>query len=148
MVMLGDGADIPGTVVVPGDGCGTWPELAGRVEQRAAQVLQQPEPVGGHGQAAPAAGGTVQDGPDQAQAGGLAGQAADDLGAAAGLAEGPLDEVRMPDPVVVPGGEPQVGGQPSADPGRDQAGPCSGGVLVGSGAAGSGRWAARPGWLC
>jgi len=91
MMMLGGGADILGAVVVSGGGDGAWPELAGRVEQRAAQVLQQPEPVAGHGQAAPAAGGPVQDGPDQGEAAGLAGQAADDLGAAAGLAEGPLD---------------------------------------------------------
>src|SRR6266699_4842491 len=111
MVMLGGGTDILGTVVVPGGGDGAWPELAGRVEQRAAQVLQQPEAVAGHGEAAPAAGGAVQDGPDQGQAAGLAGQAADDLGAAAGLAEGPLDEVRVPDAVVVLSGEPQVGGQ-------------------------------------
>src|SRR5689334_19893388 len=108
--MLGGSADILGVVVVPGRGDGAWPELAGRVEQGAAQVLQQPEPVGGHGQAAPAAGGAVQDGPDQGEAGGLAGEPADDLGAAAGLAEGPLDEVRMPDAVVVLCGEPQVGG--------------------------------------
>ena len=33
MVMLGDGADIPGTVVVPGRGYGACPELAGRFEQ-------------------------------------------------------------------------------------------------------------------
>jgi hypothetical protein len=31
-----------------------------------------------------------------------------------GLAEGPLDEVRMPDPVLVLSGEPQVGRQPFA----------------------------------
>jgi hypothetical protein len=29
MVVLGDGADILGAVVVPGGGCGAWPELAG-----------------------------------------------------------------------------------------------------------------------
>jgi hypothetical protein len=91
MVMLGGGADILGAVAVPGGGYGAWPELAGRVEQGAAQVLQQPEPVAGHGQAAPAAGSTVQHGPEQGEAGGLAGEPADDLGAAAGLAEGPLD---------------------------------------------------------
>ena len=71
MVMLSDGADILGALVVPGGG--SWPELAGRVQQRAAQVLQQPEAVAGHGQAAPAAGGPVQHGPDQGQAAGLAG---------------------------------------------------------------------------
>ena len=91
MVMLSGGCDILGAVVVPGGGDGAWPQLAGRFEQRAAQVLEQPQAVAGHGQAAPAAGGPVQDGPDQGQAGGLAGQAADDLGPAAGLAEGPLD---------------------------------------------------------
>src|SRR5205814_141216 len=113
MVMLGGGTDVLGAVVVPG-GDGAWPELAGRVEQGAAQVLRQPQPVAGHGQAAPAAGSAVQDGPDQAQAAGLAGEPADDLSAAAGLAEGPLDEVRMPDPVVVLRRESQVGGQPLA----------------------------------
>ena len=114
MVMLGGGADILGAVVVPGDGDGSWPELAWRVEQRAAQVLQQADAVAGHGQAAPAAGGPVQDGPDQGEAAGLAGEAADDLDPAAGLAEGPLDEVGVPDAVVVLSGEPQVGGQPFA----------------------------------
>ena len=88
---LGDGGDILGTVVIPGCGERAWPELTGRVEQGAAQVLQEPEVVAGHGQAAPAAGGPVQDGPEQGQAGGLAGEPADDLGAAAGLAEGALD---------------------------------------------------------
>jgi hypothetical protein len=91
MVMLGGGSDIPGAVVVPCGGNSAWPELAGRVEQGAAQVLQQPEAVAGHGQAAPAAGGAVQHGPDQGEAAGLAGEAAGDLGPAAGLAEGPLD---------------------------------------------------------
>src|SRR5215831_10225652 len=95
-----------------GGGGGAWPQLAGWVEQRATQVLQQPQPVGGHGEPAPAAGCPVQDGPHEGEAAGLAGQPADDLGAAAGLAEGALDEVGMPDPVVMLGGEPQVGGQP------------------------------------
>jgi hypothetical protein len=72
MVMLGDGPDILVTVVVLCGGDGAWPELAGRVEQRAAQILQQPQPVAGHGQAAPAAGCPVQDGPDQGEAAGLA----------------------------------------------------------------------------
>src|SRR6266496_799045 len=114
MATSGGGADVVGALVVPGRGDGAWPELAGRSGPGAAQVLQQPQPVAGHGQAAPAAGCPVQDGPDQGEAGGLAGEPADDLGAAAGSAEGPLDEVRMPDPVVVLSGEPQVGGEPSA----------------------------------
>jgi hypothetical protein len=98
-------------VIVVAAGSGAWPQLAGRFEQRAAQVLQQPQPVGRHGQAAPAAGGTIQHGLDQGQAAGLAGEPTDDPGAAAGLAEGPLDEVRMPGAVVVLSGEPQVGGR-------------------------------------
>jgi len=40
----------------------------------------QAEAVAGHGQAAPAAGGPVQDGPHEGQAAGLAGEPADDLG--------------------------------------------------------------------
>jgi len=40
VVMLGDSSDILRAVVVLGGGCGARPELAGRVEQRAAQVLQ------------------------------------------------------------------------------------------------------------
>ena len=91
MVMLGDGTDILGTFVVLSGGDGAWPQLAGRVEQRAAQVLQQAEAVAGHGQAAPAAGGAVQDCPDEVEAAGLARQAADDLDAAACLAEGAFD---------------------------------------------------------
>ena len=31
MVMLGGGADILGEAVVPGDGCGAWPQLAGLI---------------------------------------------------------------------------------------------------------------------
>jgi hypothetical protein len=72
-------------------GHGAWLQLAGWFEQGPAQVVQEPEAVGGHGQAAPAAGGPVEDGPYEGEAAGLAGEAADDLGAAAGLAEGPLD---------------------------------------------------------
>jgi hypothetical protein len=70
---------------------GAWPQLAGWVEQGPAQVLQQPQPVGGHGEPAPAAGGPVEDGPDQGEAAGFAGEPADDLDPAAGLAEGALD---------------------------------------------------------
>src|SRR5215468_9351732 len=90
---------------------GAWPQLTGWFEQRATQVLQEPQAIWGHGQAAPAAGGPVEHGPDQGEAAGLAGQPADDLDAAAGLAEGSLDEVGMPDALVVVRREPQVGGQ-------------------------------------
>ena len=73
MLMLGGGCD--SRVRAVGRGFGGWlrPEPAGRSEQEAAQVLQQAQAVGGHGQAAPAAGGPVQHGPDQGQAAGLTG---------------------------------------------------------------------------
>src|ERR1017187_8374254 len=109
--MLGGGSDSFGVIIGLGGGDGAWPQVGGGLEQGAAQVLQVSQAVGGHGQPAPAAGSPVQDRPDQGQAAGLAGQPADDLHAAAGLPEGALDEVGVPDPVVVPGGEAQVGGE-------------------------------------
>ena len=63
--------------------------------------MEEPDPGWGLGDAAPAAAGAVKHGPDQAQAGALAGQPADHLGASAGLSEGPLDEVGVADPVPV-----------------------------------------------
>ena len=63
MVMLGDGSDISVGVAVLAGGDGAWPQLGGWLEQRAAQVLQEPQAVGGHSQAAPAAGGPVEDSP-------------------------------------------------------------------------------------
>src|SRR2546421_6270268 len=111
MVMLGGGSDGFGTVSDLSGGHGAWPQLGGRLEQRAAQVLELAWPGGGHGEAAPAAGGPVQDGPDQGEAAGLAGEPADDLDPAPGLAAGALDEVGVPEAAVVPGGEARVGGQ-------------------------------------
>src|SRR5215217_5894724 len=83
----------------------------GWVQELAAEVLHQPQRLGGHGEAAPAVAGTVQDRPDQAQAAALAGEPTDHLGPAAGLSEGPFDEVGMADAVPVLGGEPQVDGE-------------------------------------
>src|SRR5258708_6871757 len=111
MVRLGGGTDSFGTVSDLGGGHGAWPQLGGGIKQRPAQVLELAQSGGCHGEAAPAAGGAVQDGPDQGEAAGLAGEPADDLDPAAGLAERSLDEVGVPDPVVVLGGEPQVGGK-------------------------------------
>src|SRR5216684_468485 len=111
MVRLGGSSDSLGVIAGLSGGHGAWPQLGGRIEQRAAQVLELAQPGGGHGEAAPAAGGPVQDSPDEGEAAGLAGEPADDLGAAAGLTEGALDEVGVPDAVVVPGGEPQAGGE-------------------------------------
>lgn len=53
MATLGDGTDIVGAVIVSGSGDGICPELAGRFEERAAQILQQPQAIGRHGQATP-----------------------------------------------------------------------------------------------
>src|SRR5438034_9809490 len=92
MVRLGGGSDSFGAVSDLSGGHGAWSQLGGRVEQRAAQVLQLAQPGGGHGEAAPAAGGPVEDGPDQGEAAGLAGEPADDLDPAPGLAERSLDE--------------------------------------------------------
>src|SRR5712691_12979823 len=111
MVRLGGSSDSFGAVSDLSRGHAAWPQLGGWIEQRATQVLELAQPGGGHGEAAPAAGGPVEDGPDQGEAAGLAGEPADDLDPAAGLAEGSLDEVGVPDAVVVLGGEPQVGGQ-------------------------------------
>ena len=91
MVMLGGCSDSFGVIFGLGGGHGAWPQLGGRLEQRAAQVLELAQAGGGHGEAAPAAGGPVQYGPDQGEAAGLAGEPADDLDPAAGLAEGALD---------------------------------------------------------
>jgi S-adenosyl methyltransferase len=63
MVVLGDSADILGGINGLAGGDGAWPELAGRVKHGAVQVLQQAQAAAGHGQAASAAGGPVQDGP-------------------------------------------------------------------------------------
>jgi hypothetical protein len=95
MIRLGDGADSSGAVGGLG-GDGAWPEVAGWFEQRAAQVLQEPQAARSHGQAAPATGGPVQDGPDQGQATGLAGEPADDLDSPARFAEGSLDDCLEP----------------------------------------------------
>jgi hypothetical protein len=106
--MLGDSSDclVVARIVVDG-----WSDRGRWVEELAAQVLQQAQALGGHGEPAPAAGGPVQDGPHQRQAAGLAGQPADHLGPAAGFPEGALDEVGVPDPAVVLDREAQVAGE-------------------------------------
>src|SRR5215470_7707136 len=76
MIRLGGGTDsFRGAGRMGGGGC-AWPELAWRVEQGAAQVLQEAQAVSGHGEAAPAGRGPVQDRPDQGEAAGLAGEPA------------------------------------------------------------------------
>jgi hypothetical protein len=79
MVRLRDRSDSFWDVAGRGLGYGAWPELAGWVEQRAAQILQEPEAGCGHGQPAPVGRGPVEDGPDQGEAAGLAGESADDV---------------------------------------------------------------------
>ena len=89
-VRSGGGTDSFGTVSDLGGGDGAWPQLGGWLEQRPAQVLELAQSCGGHGEAAPAAGGAVEDGPDQGEAAGLAGEPADDLNPPAGLAVMPI----------------------------------------------------------
>jgi hypothetical protein len=62
MAMLSGGADIFRAVVVSLAVTVRGRSWRGWFEERAAQVLEQPEAVGRLGQAAPAAGGAVQDG--------------------------------------------------------------------------------------
>src|SRR6266496_4177251 len=71
-VRLRGRCDSFGLIVGLGRRGGAWPQLAGWFEQRAAQVLEQPQPVAGHGEAAPAGRGPVQDRPHQGEAAGLA----------------------------------------------------------------------------
>src|SRR5258708_37741302 len=79
MVRLGGGTDSFGTVSDLGGGHGAWPQLGGGIKQRPAQGLELAQSGGCHGEAAPAAGGAVQDGPDQGAAAGLAREPPGDL---------------------------------------------------------------------
>src|SRR5439155_22816593 len=105
--MLGDGGDSFFGVCgwVAGSADRGW-----RVEELAAQVVQHAQAGVGGVHAAPSSAGAVQDGPDEVEAAGFAGEPADDLDPAAGLAEGAL-EVGVPDPLVVLDREPQVAGE-------------------------------------
>jgi hypothetical protein len=107
----GSGCRLPGMLGGGGDGLVDYLLWHGRVEELAAEVLEQAQPFGGHGEAGPAAAGPVQHRPDQRQAGGLAGQPADHLGSPSGLPEGPLDQVAVADPSPVLGRKPQVDGE-------------------------------------
>src|SRR6476661_10328271 len=116
--MLRGGADSLGAV---GGGLAgvLGSQLPGRVQQAAAEVLKLAQSGGGHGQSAPAARCTVEHGPDDADAAGLTGKSADNLCAATGFAEGALDEVRMPDAVMMLGRKPQISGQALAVGGQE-----------------------------
>ena len=57
----------------------------------AAEAFDLGDAARGHDDPAPAAAGELEHGPDQAQGAGLAGEAADHLGAAADLDEGALE---------------------------------------------------------
>src|SRR2546421_2493017 len=80
-------------------------------EQGATQVLEQPQPGGGHGEPAPAPRRAVEHGPDQGYAAGLTGKPADDLDPAACLTERAFDEVGVPYPAPVLAWEAQVVGE-------------------------------------
>jgi hypothetical protein len=70
-----------------GDGLVDHLLVGWRVQELAAQVLQQAQRSGGHREAGPAAAGPVEHRPHQRPARALAGEPADDLGAPAGLAK-------------------------------------------------------------
>jgi hypothetical protein len=99
--MVRRGTDIPG--------CWFGVGVSRQAEDLPAQVLEAAQGGGGQGEPAPALGGPVEHGPDRRQAGLLAGKPADHLDAAAGLADGPLDQIGVADPLPVLAGEPQVG---------------------------------------
>src|ERR671922_2539186 len=69
----------------------------------AAEAFDLGDAAWGHDDPAPAAACELEHGPDQAQGAGLAGEAADHLGATADLDEGALEQVRAADPVAVLG---------------------------------------------
>lgn len=85
--------------------------VGGWVEKVTAEVLEQPGRGRGGGQPAPAAARAVQDGPDELEARPLAGEPPDDLGPAAGLPEGPLEQVGVADALPVLAGEAQMRGE-------------------------------------
>jgi hypothetical protein len=113
----------------------------GWVEQLVAEVLEQPGGGWGVGQTAPALARAVQDRPDQREAGPLAREPADHLGAPAGLPEGPLEQVGVADPGPVLAREPEVdrqlveGGGQAGDRGRVN-------ILVAT----ANSWARRVAW--
>src|ERR1700674_278360 len=84
----------------------------GRVlAQLTAQPLYLRDGLGIHLHPAPAPAGELKDGPDERERRGLAGEAADDLGAPADLHERALEQVRGPDSLSVLGREPQMSHQ-------------------------------------
>lgn len=71
------------------------------MKQGPAEVVQSAQAVAGQGEAVPAAGGSVDYGLREGDSPGLAGEAADDLAAAAAIAEGTLDDVGVLHALVV-----------------------------------------------
>src|SRR6478752_10701314 len=105
--MLGDVGDSFGHF----GGVGGSADRDWRIEELTPQVVQQPQPGVGGVHAAPSSAGAVQDGPDEVKAAGFAGEPADDFDPPAGLAEGALYEVGVPDSLVVLDREAQVAGE-------------------------------------
>src|SRR4051794_3803572 len=79
--------------------------FGGEAALAAAEAFDLGDAARGHDDAAPAAAGELEHGPDQAQGAGFAGEAADHLGAAADLDEGALEQVRAADPLAVLDGQ-------------------------------------------
>src|SRR4051795_5703786 len=67
----------------------------------AAEAFDLGDAARGHDDAAPAAAGELEHGPDQAQRAGLAGEAPDHLRAAPNFDEGALEQIRSADPLAV-----------------------------------------------
>lgn len=80
-------------------------------EELASEILQQTNPLGAHGEAAPAFARAIEDGPDQRDAAVLSRQAADDLHPAARLAEGALEQIGVADAQAVGDREVEVRGE-------------------------------------
>lgn len=88
----------------PGEGhagAGCEVDHVGASQQVGAHICKLIRASGG-GEAAPATRSAVEDGEGQKDARGLAGEAADEVDAAVGLAKGPPDEVGVPVSLVVP----------------------------------------------
>jgi len=85
-----------------GDGLGDHLLVVGLWgEELTADLLELANGGGVHDDTAPSAAGAVEDSPYQAEAAAFSGEPADHLHASTCLAEGALDEVGVPDPLVM-----------------------------------------------
>lgn len=95
MLILGGGDGVGGLVDIGGCAGGFGPvELVAYVGEVPADYWRVFE-------AAPTAGGPFEYGPHEAETGCFTGHSSNDLDSSSGLAEGPFDQVRVPDPFMV-----------------------------------------------